>query len=153
MNMLQVSSPAFENGRPIPAIYSRGGLDLSPPLKWSPPPDGTQSVAIICEDVDTPKKPWVHWILYNLPASNMCLKEGISHSEEPNGFLQGVNDYGEPGYGGPNPPHGKQHRYMFRVLALDSKLNLPGGITRDELYHSIQGHLLAQGQLMGKFQR
>ncbi len=67
--------------------------------------------------------------------------------------MQGMNDYGEPGYGGPNPPHGKQHRYLFKVLALDSTLNLPGGITREELYHSIQGHLLAQGQLMGKFQR
>lgn len=153
MQTLQVTSSAFGNGHTIPHTYSHHGQDLSPPLHWSAPPTGTKSFSVVCEDPDAPRGPFVHWLAYNIPPDRLSLEEGFANLDSSSGFLQGLNDYGTRGYEGPNPPAGKPHRYYFKVFALDSNLDLPDCATKKELVESMTGHLLAMGQIMGKYPR
>jgi Raf kinase inhibitor-like YbhB/YbcL family protein len=147
---IQVSSPAFEPGGTIPRKYTGEGQDVSPPLAWSGLPEGTRELALVCDDPDAPApKPFVHWVLYKIPADRGGLPEGDAR-----GALEGENDFGGTGYGGPMPPrrHGT-HRYRFRVYALDTELGVVAGLTKDELLRAIEGHVLAEGELVGTYER
>jgi Raf kinase inhibitor-like YbhB/YbcL family protein len=151
---IDITSKAFKDGEPIPKQYTADGKDISPPLSWGKLPDGARSVALICDDPDAPRdKPWVHWVIYNLPVDVRELAEGIAPQNLSNGARQGKNDFGKIGYGGPSPPPGKPHRYYFKLYALDRMLDLPAGATKDQLIAAMKGHVLAEGQLMGKYGR
>lgn len=150
----QIKSPAFENGQPIPVKYTGQGKDVSPPLEWSGAPAGTKSFALINDDPDAPVGTWVHWVIYDIPANATNLAENIPAKETlPDGSKQGLNDWGRVGYGGPMPPPGKPHRYFFKLYALDTVLNLKPRATKAELLRAMQGHILAQAELMGTYQR
>jgi len=150
----QIKSSAFENGKPIPVKYTGQGKDVSPPLEWSNPPAGTKSFAIINDDPDAPVGTWVHWVIYDIPANVTKLPENVPAKETlPDGSKQGLNDWGRVGYGGPMPPPGKPHRYFFKIYALDTVLNLKPRATKAELLKAMQGHILAQAELMGTYQR
>ena len=117
---IKITSPAFEDGGMIPAKYTCDGEDISPPLKWQPAHDGTQSIALICDDPDAPMGTFVHWVLFNLPADTSELQENFPDDETlPNGTRQGASDFGKTGYGGPCPPSGT-HRYYFKIYALEN---------------------------------
>jgi len=151
---LALTSAAFQEGGDIPGRHTCDGLDLSPPLSWSAPPDGIQSLALICDDPDAPVGTWVHWLLYDLPPDTTALAEGIPAGEEPaGGGRQGRNSWGNVGYGGPCPPPGPAHRYFFTLYALDARLDLSAGATQKELLKAMDGHILAEGQLMGRYQK
>jgi Raf kinase inhibitor-like YbhB/YbcL family protein len=129
---LKINSTAFREGETIPKQYTGDGKDLSPPLQWGVPPDGTRSLALICDDPDAPRGTWVHWVLFNLPSDVRALDEGVPPKETlANGTRQGKNDFGKVGYGGPAPPRGKPHRYFFKLYALDTVLDLQAGATKD----------------------
>jgi Raf kinase inhibitor-like YbhB/YbcL family protein len=151
---LQLTSSAFQEGQSIPKQFTGEGKDSSPPLRWSDPPEGTKSFALICDDPDAAGKTWVHWVIFNLPGNLRELPEGVPAQETlANGAKQGKNDFGKVGYGGPMPPRGKPHRYFFKLYALDQVLDLPAGSTKDQLVAAMKGHELAQGQLMGQYAR
>jgi Raf kinase inhibitor-like YbhB/YbcL family protein len=151
---INLSSTAFQEGETIPKQFTGDGKDVSPPLTWADPPDGTKSFVLICDDPDAPRGTWTHWVLYNLPADQRKSDEGVPTDESlPNGAKQGKNDFGKVGYGGPAPPRGKPHRYFFRLYALDTTLDLPAGATRDKVVAAAKGHVLAEGQLMGHYGR
>lgn len=153
MNM-KLTSSAFASGQPIPVKYTGQGKDVSPPLEWSGAPAGTKSFAIISDDPDAPVGTWVHWVIYNIPANVTKLDENVPAKESlPDGTKQGVNDFGRIGYGGPMPPPGKAHRYFFKIYALDTTLNLKPRATKQDLLKAMEGHILAQGELMGTYQR
>jgi len=150
---IKLTSTAFQDGGLIPARYTCDGPNVSPPLSWSGLPPGTKSLALVCEDPDAPGKTWTHWVVYGIPPTTMQLAEGIVHEETlSNGGKQGKNDFGKIGYGGPCPPSGT-HRYFFKLSALDSEISLEPGATKDQLLGAIDGHVLAQGELMGKYKR
>lgn len=145
---------AFEPGSLIGRAYTCDGRDITPPLRWENPPSGTRSFALVCEDPDAPMGTWVHWVIYNIPATARELSEGFPPREKsPDGSLQGQNDFGRLGYGGPCPPRGKPHRYFFRLYALDSVPGLGPGATRKALLKATEGHVLAQAELMGTYGR
>jgi Raf kinase inhibitor-like YbhB/YbcL family protein len=151
---ITLTSPAFAHERAIPREYTCDGADLSPELAWSGLPAGTASLALICDDPDAPGRTWVHWVLYNLPADAAGLPEGLpAEAEPPAGGVHGESDFGRLGYGGPCPPAGKPHRYFFRLYALDTKLDLAAGASKQEVVDAMQEHILAQGELMGTYQR
>jgi Raf kinase inhibitor-like YbhB/YbcL family protein len=151
--VIKVKSAVFDEGEPIPTRYTCSGVDVSPPLKWDPLPENTESVALICEDPDAPGGIWTHWVLFNLPRDTMGLSEHVMGREIlDNGAIQGMNDFGRVGYGGPCPP-GETHRYFYKVYALDVKLDLPPRSTRTELLEAMDGHVLDQGQIMGYYTR
>jgi Raf kinase inhibitor-like YbhB/YbcL family protein len=151
---IELTSTAFQEGQTIPKQYTRDGRNLSPPLQWRDPPAGTKSLALIGEDPDAPRGTFTHWVLFNLPAEARELGEGVpSDVTLPGGAKQGVNDFGEAGYDGPSPPRGKPHRYFFRLYALDTRLDLGPGASRHQLLKAMDGHVLAQGQLMGRYGR
>jgi len=151
---LKLTSPAFEHEGPIPAKYTCDGSDVSPVLEWSEAPKDTKSFALIVDDPDAPGKIWVHWILYNIPASMNILEEGISKGE----FLTGTTDFNEAQidgnrtYGGPCPPFG-EHRYQFTLYALDTKLDLPAGAKKGELLDAMKNHILEKTTLIGRYKR
>jgi len=148
-----VTSPAFEDGGMIPAKYTCDAEDVSPPLNIEGVPDGAQSLALISDDPDAPTGTWVHWVLYNLPPDTRELAEHMPDDEElPNGARHGVTDFRKFGYGGPCPPGGT-HRYFFKIFALDTMLELSGRVTKADLEAAMKEHVLAEGQLMGKYQR
>ncbi|MEW5768638.1 MAG: YbhB/YbcL family Raf kinase inhibitor-like protein [bacterium] len=149
----ELTSSAFVTGKPIPRKYTCDGEDISPPLQWSDPPQGTQSFALISDDPDAPMGTWVHWVLYNLPANRRTLPENItSDAELPDGSRHGKNSWRRLGYGGPCPPGGT-HRYFFKFYALDTVLNLASGASKDQLLQAMKGHILAQTELMGAYTR
>ena len=151
---VELTSTAFQTGEFIPKQHTGDGADQSPALRWSEPPKGTQTVALICDDPDAPRGIWVHWVLFNLPAQIRELAEGVPTTPTlGSGAKQGKNDFGNTGYGGPAPPKGKPHRYFFKLYALDVALDLPPGATKAQLEYAMRGHILAEGQLMGKYQR
>jgi Raf kinase inhibitor-like YbhB/YbcL family protein len=150
---LELTSTAFRDGDTVPTPFTGDGADRSPPLAWPDPPTGAKSLALISEDPDAPRGTWTHWVLFNLPADVRSLEEGVDPVKLPSGTVQGKNDFGKLGYGGPAPPKGKPHRYYFKLFALDSTLSLPAGATRSEVLAAMRGHILAEGQLMGKYQR
>ena len=144
-----ITSSAFNEAGTIPGRYTCDGQDVSPPLTWSGVPQEAKSLALIADDPDCPSGTWVHWILFNLPSSFNNLPEKAASGVG----IQGKNDFRKLGYNGPCPPKGKPHRYYFKLYALDTMLNLPAGATKAEVEKAIQGHILAQGQLMGKYGR
>jgi Raf kinase inhibitor-like YbhB/YbcL family protein len=156
---LQVTSTAFAEGQPIPQKYTCQGSDVSPPLKWTGAPPNARSFALIADDPDAPdpkapKMTWVHWVLYDLPATTTELAENVAKTPTlPNGAKQGITDFKRIGYGGPCPPPGDAHRYFFKLYALDTMLNLKPGATKPDLLKAMEGHILAQGQLMGTYKR
>ncbi len=151
---IEITSPAFAEGKPIPTKYTGEDKDLSPPLAWKGVPEGTRSLALIADDPDAPVGTWVHWVLYDLPPATAQLPEGLDKSQYGlGGARQGTNDVRRLGYGGPMPPPGKPHRYFFKLYALDRVLDLPPGATKRELLKAMEGHVLAEGQLMGTYQR
>ncbi len=151
---LQITSSAFSEGQPIPVKYTCQGKDLSPPLQWTNIPPTAKSLALICDDPDAPVGTWVHWVLYDLPPTAVGLSEGVPASSElPNGAKQGLNTWPRSGYGGPCPPPGNSHRYFFKLYALDKVLGLKPGVTKKELLDAMEGHVLAEAQLMGTYKR
>jgi Raf kinase inhibitor-like YbhB/YbcL family protein len=151
---IEVTSTAFKAGETIPKQYTGDGADESPPLHWSEPPSGTKSIALICDDPDAPRGTWVHWVLFNLPAQSRELEESVAKIPTlASGAKQGKNDFGSTGYSGPAPPNGKAHRYYFKLYALDVTLDLPTRATKAELEKAMKEHILAEGQLMGTYQR
>jgi Raf kinase inhibitor-like YbhB/YbcL family protein len=154
MPTVTLYSSAFEHGAAIPIKHTCDGDDASPPLRWGEPPLGTRSWTLICDDPDAPGKTWVHWVLFNLPADNRNLPEGVAFEGTlESGAHQGTNDFRRLGYGGPCPPPGNPHRYFFRLYALDAVLELRQGATRAEVAKAMAGHILAQGELMGTYAR
>jgi Raf kinase inhibitor-like YbhB/YbcL family protein len=150
---IKLVSTAFAEGQPMPKQSTCDGMDLSPPLEWSGVPQNAKTIAIICDDPDAPSGTWVHWVLYNLPADRIGIIENVPPAEKlPGGGLQGKNDFGKVGYGGPCPPSGT-HRYFFKIYALDSELPLKAGASKAELLKTMEGHILGQGQLMGTYSR
>jgi len=151
---LSLSSTAFKEGDKIPVKYTCDGQDISPPLVWGEPPQLTQAFALIVDDPDAPGGVFTHWVLFNLPANVHQLGEDIPAQERlENGGLQGKNDFGRIGYGGPCPPRGSVHRYRFTICALDKPLDLKPGASKKQLLDTMKGHILAQGQLIGTYQR
>lgn len=149
-----LQSPAFSQGADIPRKFTCDGPDLSPALNWTEPPTGTHSLAIIMDDPDAPVGTWVHWVLYDLPASTRELAEGRAKKDVlDNGGRQGRNDFGRIGYGGPCPPPGKAHRYFFKLYALDAPTDLKSSATKADLERAMKGHVLAQAELMGRYKR
>jgi Raf kinase inhibitor-like YbhB/YbcL family protein len=150
---LRVTSTAFTDGGMIPQRYTCDGDDTSPPLSLDGVPDGTRSIALIADDPDAPRGIFVHWVVYDLPPDLHELPDGIRPNEVlDGGGRQGVTDFGTVGYGGPCPPSGT-HRYFFKVYALDAELNLPPGRSKANLLKAMEGHILAQGQIMGRYKR
>ena len=150
---LTLLSPAFADGGEIPGKFTCDDSDISPALGWSGIPDETKSLALIVDDPDAPGQTWVHWVMYDIPASDSALAEGIPPEPElPNGARQGVNDFGKYGYGGPCPPSGV-HRYFFKLYALDTVPTLPDRATKQQLLDAMEDHILAQTQLMGTYSR
>ena len=154
MEKLTLSSPAFKEGETIPRKHTADGPDQSPALEWSKPPAATKSLALLCEDPDAPRGLWVHWVLWGLSPDSSSLPEGVAKEKTiRGGAKQGKNDFGRIGYGGPSPPPGKPHRYYFKLYALDSVLTLEPGASRAEMVRAMEGHILAQGELMGRYGR
>lgn len=147
---IRVASPAFSEGGSIPTDHTCDGADISPPLEWTGVPAGTKSLALIADDPDAPGGDWVHWVFYDLLPDMTRLPPAVP-AVAPWG-VQGQTDFGRTGYGGPCPPRGT-HRYFFKLYALDILLALKPGATKRELLQAMQGHILAEGQLMGKYQR
>lgn len=153
MSALHLSSPAFKAGEAIPRVHSCDGKDLSPPLEWGGAPDRTVSFALICDDPDAPAGTWVHWIIFNLPAKTSSLPQGVPiRASVAGGGQQGINDFKKAGYGGPCPPGGT-HRYYFKLYALDAELILGTSTTKAQLLKAMEGHILAEAQLMGRYAR
>ena len=145
---LSIDSPAFANGRPIPARHTADGADLSPELRIVNPPEGTASFALIMDDPDAPMGIWVHWVVWNIPAAVSVVPEG----GVPAGAVEGRNSWGRTGYGGPAPPSGT-HRYFFKLYALDRVLDLAADTDKTELLEAMEGCVLARTQLMGTYSR
>ena len=150
---IAVTSPAFEDGGMIPKKYTCDGEDIAPPLHIDGVPGEARSLVLIADDPDAPSKTWVHWVLYNLPPGTTELPENMPKDEEiQSGARHGITDFQRFGYGGPCPPSGT-HRYYFKVYALDTMLDLSGKVTKTDVLKAMEGHVLAEGQLMGRYQR
>ncbi len=145
---IQLTSSAFMEGGNIPRRHTCDGEDFSPPLSWSGIPAGTVSLALIVDDPDAPRGDWVHWVLVDLPPDLNGLPEGVAGTG-----TAGKNDFGRLGYGGPCPPKGRNHRYYFKLYALDQTLGLKSGATKEDVEAAMAGHILAQGELMGRYGR
>ncbi|HEC88492.1 MAG TPA: YbhB/YbcL family Raf kinase inhibitor-like protein [Thermoplasmata archaeon] len=149
-----IESPAFREGDVIPVKYTCDGEDMSPPLKWRDVPSNAKSIAIICEDPDAPLIKWIHWIIYNIPPEIGELNENIPKKEEiEGGIRQGKNSWNKFGYGGPCPPGKKPHRYYFRMYALDIKINVQQPLKKRNLLKLMEGHIIEEAELMGKYSR
>lgn len=155
--MFTLESDAFRTGENIPVKYTCDGADVSPALSWQGAPQGTKSLALICDDPDAPMGTWVHWIIYNIPATLPGLPENVAKDQaELSGnlqsILQGINSWGKIGYGGPCPPPGPAHRYFFKLYALDTVL-AQSSMKKAQLLQAMEGHVLGETQLMGTYQR
>lgn len=147
-------SSAFSEGGTIPKVHTCDDRDVSPPLTWQGAPAGTESFALLCDDPDAPRGTWVHWVLYNIPPTTAELAPGLpAHESVLEGSRHGMNDFRRLGYGGPCPPRGPAHRYFFRLLALDRKLDLPPGPTMKQVLEAAEGHILGRAELMGRYGR
>ena len=150
---IRVTSSAFTDGGMIPKPNTCDGADVSPDLSWSGVPEHSKSLALICDDPDAPVGTWVHWVLFNIPAGEAGLPAEIApEATLPYGAKHGTNDFRRLGYGGPCPPGGT-HRYFFKLYALDKVLDLESGATKAQVEEAMEGHVLAEGQLMGKYKR
>jgi len=152
---LEITSPAFKEGEMIPKLYTCKGKDGAPPLKIAPVVKESKSLVLIMEDPDAPGRTWVHWVLFNLPSDSTSISEAVpAQPVLSNGAVHGANSWGRKkiGYGGPCPPSGT-HRYYFKIYALDTKLGLKPGATIDQVQKAMKGHVIAEGQLMGKYKK
>ena len=150
---IKVTSPAFKESDLIPKKYTCDGDNVSPAIEWTGVPDSAKFIALICDDPDAPRGTWVHWVIFNIPAGVKGLAENIQRTSTlPNGARQGINDSHELGFDGPCPPGGT-HRYYFKVYALDNILTLESGSTKAQLLKAMDGHILGEGQLMGRYKR
>jgi Raf kinase inhibitor-like YbhB/YbcL family protein len=152
---MELTSEAFVNGQSIPAKYACTGRNISPALTWNEPPAGTQSFALIVDDPDAPMGTWVHWVLFNIKSDTRNLQEDLpitGKNVDPNAIYVGKNSSGRIGYDGPCPPSGT-HRYYFKLYALDTTINLLPGATKEQVLKEMEGHVLAQGELMGTFSK
>jgi hypothetical protein len=147
---ISLTSPAFEQGQRIPAVYTCDGQDRSPALAWSGLPTGTRSLVLLCDDPDAPVGTWVHWVLYDMAPDQSGLAAGAGAA---GGGIQGRNSWKRTGYGGPCPPPGKPHRYFFVLYALDAELKLAEGATQDQVEAAMKGHVIGRGELMGIYGR
>jgi Raf kinase inhibitor-like YbhB/YbcL family protein len=156
--MISIRSSAFSDRHSIPRRHTGDGEDLSPTLSWSNLPAGTQELALIVDDPDAPRaEPWVHWVIYKIPADVVELAEGVpptDHPDVPAGAVQGKNTWGTVGYRGPAPPKGHGvHHYHFKLYALDAPLDLKSGLDKHALMIAMSGHILGYGELVGTYQR
>jgi Raf kinase inhibitor-like YbhB/YbcL family protein len=150
----ELTSPAFLQDGTIPKEFTCEGANQSPALKWTAPPANTKSLALIVDDPDAPAGTWVHWMIFNLPATDRELTAAAPGDPElANGARQGRNDFGQTAYGGPCPPPGPAHRYFFKLYALDVKLDLKAGAAKADLEKAMQGHILGKAELMARYQR
>jgi Raf kinase inhibitor-like YbhB/YbcL family protein len=154
---IRLTSSAFKDGGVIPKLYTCDGVDRSPPLEWSDVPGSAHSLVLICDDPDAPRGTWSHWVVYNMAPQVKTLKSGLPPDvqlklEGDLSALQGKNDFGKIGYGGPCPPRGT-HRYFFRLYAIDTLLDLGPTPTRSTVLRAIEGHIVAEGRLMGTYAR
>jgi len=157
---LLLTSSAFTHEGMIPSLYTCEGKDLSPEISWANPPKGTKSFVLIVDDPDAPdpdapKMTWVHWIVYDIPPTVSSFPKAQGNENNPalpNGAKQGITDFRRLGYGGPCPPIGT-HRYFFKLYALDATLGLPPGQTKADVEKAMQGHVLEQATLMGKYKK
>jgi Raf kinase inhibitor-like YbhB/YbcL family protein len=149
---LKLTSRAFQNEGTIPDKHSRQGGNISPPLSWTAVPEGTTSLALIVDDPDAPSGEFVHCLVYGIPPGTTELPEHLLPTQEQrNGFRQGLNGFGTVGYAGPQPPSGT-HRYFFHLYALDTDSDMPAGLSRQELDGVIEGHVIEEAQLMGRYE-
>jgi Raf kinase inhibitor-like YbhB/YbcL family protein len=148
MAALQIISPAFQNNGMIPRQYTCDGKDINPPLVIDNMPQGTKSIALICDDPDAPVGIWVHWVIWNIDPNVKEIKEDMV----PTGAIVGINDFRQHRYGGPCPPSGT-HRYFFKAYALDAMLGISPNSTKTDLEKAMKGHILAEGQLIGLYKR
>lgn len=149
---MQMTSNAFADGENIPARFTCDGDDISPQLAWSGLPGGSQTLVLICDDPDAPGGTWDHWVMFNIPASIAGLPEGVRSQEISESVVEGTNSWGRTGYGGPCPPSGT-HRYYFKLYALDSALTLDSTAAKKDVGRAMEGHILEQAQLMGRYSR
>jgi Raf kinase inhibitor-like YbhB/YbcL family protein len=150
---LMVTSQAFKSGEPIPSKYTCDGEDVSPPISWSGANEQTRSYALIVDDLDAPMGAFTHWVIFNIPAADSSLQEGVpTLGTLSNGAVQGRNGFGKIGYGGPCPPSGT-HRYVFHLYALDMLLSLQAGASEGDALQAMKGHILADGELTGLYSR
>jgi Raf kinase inhibitor-like YbhB/YbcL family protein len=149
---LSLNSTAFQDTGSIPVKYTCSGQNVSPPLSWGTPPQGTQTFALVMLDLDAGG--FTHWVLFNLPSDISELQEAISpQGQLPAGAFEGKNSFGKIGYGGPCPPSGRSHRYEFAFYAIDQSLDLKAGASKDQVLEAMQGHVLAVGKLTSTYQR
>ena len=155
-----VSSPTLESGETMPRVYTPDGRNLSPPITWERLPAGTRELAVVCSDFGAGNPPpWVHWIIYGIPATATGLPEELPilpdtpMPPELAGAIQGLNGWRRPYYRGPAPPAGTPHLYHFTVYALDADLDLKPGLTREKLLRAIEGHIIGQGDLVPVYER
>jgi hypothetical protein len=150
----ELKSSAFDAGASIPRRHTCDGDDVSPPLAWSEPPAGTKALALVCDDPDAPAGTWVHWVLWGVPPGTRALPEGVKPAPTlPDGSRQGRNDFRKTGWGGPCPPPGKPHRYVFHLYAVDRAIDVAPGATKAELLATLEGHTLATAELTGRYGR
>ena len=150
---ISITSRAFSHQESIPNRFSCDGEDISPALSWDGAPDETESFALIMDDPDAPGRTFVHWVYYDIPSETSSLPENVSAAERPaTGGVQGKNNFRKFGYGGPCPPGG-EHRYFFKIYALDTTLGLDPGASKSDVLKAMEGHVLAQGELVGTFAR
>ena len=150
---MKLKSSAIATDGVIPLKYTGDGIDISPPLSWSDSPEGTESFVLICDDPDAPRGTFVHWVLYNLPAATRGLPENLSREPRlTNLGVQGKNDFGKLGYGGPCPPSGTHH-YFFKLYALSQQIDLAPGATKAQVEKAMRGHILATSEIIGLYRR
>lgn len=150
---MQIQSSVFEAEGTIPPKYTCDGQNVSPPLSWDDPPAETQSLALIADDPDAPSGTFVHWIIFNMPADVRSLSEGLPTGNTlASGGLQGQNDFGQIGFGGPCPPNGT-HRYFFKLYALDTDLDLQPGASKADVVTALNGHIIGHAELIGTYSR
>jgi Raf kinase inhibitor-like YbhB/YbcL family protein len=148
MMAISITSSAYNEGDKIPRLYTCDDQNVSPPLAWTGVPTNTVSLAVIMDDPDAPAGTWSHWVLFNLPPGLAGLEQGAN-----GGGMEGKNDFGRLGYGGPCPPRGSTHRYYVKIYALDRTLDLKAGVSKTQVESAMRGHVLGQGQLMGRYGR
>jgi len=148
MGALTITSTAFHNNGNVPRQYTCDGKDINPPLQIAGVPQGTKSIALICDDPDAPVGIWVHWVIWNIDPGVKEIKE----NSVPQGAIQGINDFRKHSYGGPCPPSGT-HRYFFKVYALDTTFGISPNSSKADLEKAIKGHILGEGQLIGLYKR
>lgn len=151
---LEIKSNSFTQGSKIPSEYACDSSDISPSLEWGGSPAGTKSFVLICDDPDAPAGIWSHWVIFNIPKEKTGLPENVAKTGRlGDGTIQGTNDFGKPGYGGPCPPPGRPHRYFFRLYAIDTVLSLKNDSIRGDVLKAIKGHILAEAELFGIYER